>query len=42
MNVAPAYCGNLSSLAIQTEIALVERPRRKRDRADTAENIVVD
>jgi hypothetical protein len=34
-------CGNLSGLAIRTEIALIERPRpsRKRARADT---IVVD
>jgi hypothetical protein len=33
-------CGNLSGLAIRTEIALVERPRRKRARADTVGNIV--
>jgi hypothetical protein len=31
-------CGNLSGLAIRTEIALVDRPRRKRARADTAGN----
>ena len=28
-------CGNLSSLPVRTEIALVDRPRRKRARADT-------
>jgi hypothetical protein len=33
-------CGNLSEPATRTEIALVERPRRKRARADTAGNIV--
>ena len=33
-------CGNLSELAIRTEIALVERPRRKRARANTAGNSV--
>jgi hypothetical protein len=33
-------CGNLSGLAIRTEIALVERPRRKRARADTVGNTV--
>ena len=33
-------CGRLSGLAIRTEIALVERPRRKRARADTAGTIV--
>jgi hypothetical protein len=31
-------CGNLSGLATRTEIALVERPRRKRARADTVGN----
>jgi hypothetical protein len=31
-------CGNLSGLAVRTEIALVERPRRKRARADTVGN----
>ncbi|KFY31858.1 hypothetical protein V493_00729 [Pseudogymnoascus sp. VKM F-4281 (FW-2241)] len=31
-------CGNLSGLATHTEIALVERPRRKRARADTVGN----
>jgi predicted nucleic acid binding AN1-type Zn finger protein len=33
-------CGNLSGLAIRTEIALIERPRRKRARADTGGNSV--
>ena len=33
-------CGNLSSLAIRTEIALVERPGSKLARADTIENTV--
>jgi hypothetical protein len=33
-------CGNLSGLAIRTEIALVDRPRRKRARADTVGNSV--
>ena len=33
-------CGNLSGLAVRTEIALVDRPRRKRARADTAGNAV--
>jgi hypothetical protein len=33
-------CGNLSGLAIRTEIALVERPRRKRARANTEGNAV--
>jgi hypothetical protein len=33
-------CGNLSGLASRTEIALVERPRRKRARADTVGSIV--
>jgi hypothetical protein len=33
-------CGNLLGLAIRTEIALVERPRRKRARADTVGNVV--
>ena len=28
-------CGNLSSLAIRTELALVEKPRQKRARVDT-------
>ncbi|KFY24781.1 hypothetical protein V491_02021 [Pseudogymnoascus sp. VKM F-3775] len=32
-------CGNLSSLATRTEIALVERPRRKRARVDTVSSI---
>jgi hypothetical protein len=34
-------CGNLSGLATRTEIALVERPRRKRARADTAGNVAI-
>jgi hypothetical protein len=34
-------CGNLSGLATRTEIALVERPKRKRARADTAGNVVI-
>jgi len=33
-------CGNLSGLPIRTEMALVERPRRKRARTDTIENSV--
>lgn len=33
-------CGNLSGLATRTELALVERPRRKRARADTVGNVV--
>ena len=33
-------CGNLSGLAIRTEIALVDRPRRKRARADTLGNSI--
>ena len=33
-------CGNLSGLATRTEIALVERPRRKRARADTVGNTI--
>jgi hypothetical protein len=33
-------CGNLSGLATRTEIALVERPRRKRARADTVGNSI--
>ena len=33
-------CGNLSSLDIRTEIALVDRPRRKRARANTIGNTV--
>ena len=31
-------CGNLSGLATRTEIALVDRPRKKRARADTIGN----
>jgi hypothetical protein len=31
-------CGNLSGLSTRTEIALVERPKRKRARADTVGN----
>jgi transposase InsO family protein len=31
-------CGNLSDLVVRTEIALVDRPRRKRARADTVGN----
>lgn len=34
-------CGNLSGLAVRTEIALVERPQRKRARADTTGCIIV-
>jgi hypothetical protein len=33
-------CGNLSGLVTRTEIALVDRPRRKRARANTAGNSV--
>ena len=33
-------CGNLSGLSTRTEIALVNRPRRKRARADTVGNAV--
>jgi Integrase zinc binding domain len=33
-------CGNLSSLVIRTEMALIDRPRRKRARADTMGKIV--
>jgi hypothetical protein len=33
-------CGNLSGLATCTEVALVDRPRRKRARADTTGNRV--
>ncbi|KFY32501.1 hypothetical protein V493_00138 [Pseudogymnoascus sp. VKM F-4281 (FW-2241)] len=33
-------CGYLSGLAIRTEIALVERPKRKRARADTVGNTI--
>lgn len=33
-------CGNLSGLATRTELALAERPRRKRARADTVGNLV--
>jgi hypothetical protein len=33
-------CGNLSGLTTRTEIALVERPRRKRARADTVGNTI--
>jgi hypothetical protein len=33
-------CGSLSGLAVRTETALVERPRRKRARADTIGNSV--
>jgi hypothetical protein len=33
-------CGNLLGLTIRTEIALVDRPRRKQTRADTVGNIV--
>jgi hypothetical protein len=33
-------CGNLSGLVVRTEIALVDRPRRKRARADTIGNLV--
>ena len=33
-------CGNLSGLATRTEVALVDRPRRKRARADTTGNRV--
>lgn len=32
--------GNLSGLAIRTELALVDRPRRKQARADIAGNRV--
>jgi hypothetical protein len=31
-------CGNLSGPIIHTEVALVDRPRRKRARADTGGN----
>ena len=34
-------CGYLSGLAIRTEIALVERPHRKRARADTVGNVAM-
>ena len=33
-------CGYLSGLALRTEIALVERPKRKRARADTVGNTI--
>ncbi|KFY25048.1 hypothetical protein V491_01918, partial [Pseudogymnoascus sp. VKM F-3775] len=34
-------CGNLSGLTTRTEIALVERPRWKRARADTVGNVAI-
>lgn len=33
-------CGNLSGLAVRTEVALVERPRRKQARANIVGNSI--